>query len=101
MDLQMPNMVCCFVLLHCNSFILTSKNTSKQDGLAATSKIMEQCEGHPEDERPMVVAVTANVYDSDREACCAVGMCDFIPKPIKLDLLKAVLERCRQRRFQL
>lgn len=43
---------------------------------------------------PQVIAVTANVYVKDKEACMKVGMCDFIGKPIKLPLLKAALEKC-------
>ncbi len=46
--------------------------------------------------RPQVIAVTANVMDTDVEACKVVGMVDFIAKPIKIDKLKEVLERCSQ-----
>jgi len=35
-----------------------------------------------EGERPQVIAVTANVYDCDKENCAAVGMCNFIGKPV-------------------
>lgn len=43
--------------------------------------------------RPQIIAVTANVYESDREACAEVGMVDFLGKP----LLKSSLERCLHR----
>ncbi len=43
-----------------------------------------------------MIAVTANVMDTDVEACKIVGMVDFIAKPIKIDKLKEVLERCSQ-----
>jgi CheY-like chemotaxis protein len=71
MDLQMPNM----------------------DGLTAAQVIMAECHGTA----PQIVAVSANVYESDKAACSAAGMVDFIEKPISMPLLKASLERCQQR----
>jgi len=47
-----------------------------------------------EGERPQVIAVTANVYDCDKENCAAVGMCNFIGKPVKINLLKDALAKC-------
>lgn len=38
-----------------------------------------------------IVAFTAHAYDEDREQCYAVGMNDFISKPITTDHLKKVL----------
>ena len=40
-----------------------------------------------------VIAMTANVMDSDREACLASGMNDHIGKPFELDDLVACLLR--------
>jgi len=38
------------------------------------------------------VAMTANASESDREACLAVGMDDFVSKPIsESDLLATIL----------
>jgi CheY-like chemotaxis protein len=70
MDLQMPNM----------------------DGLTAAQVIMAECNGSPQ-----IVAVSANVYESDKAACYAAGMVDFLEKPIRLPLLKTSLNRCSQR----
>ena len=43
-----------------------------------------------------IAAMTANAMASDREACEAAGMNDFIAKPFKTAELRALLERARQ-----
>ena len=42
---------------------------------------------------PWLVALTANVFDSDREACREAGMSDFLGKPLRPAELAAALER--------
>jgi signal transduction histidine kinase/CheY-like chemotaxis protein len=43
--------------------------------------------------QPVVVAVTADVSAYHRDQCLRAGMDDFLPKPIRLDTLKAGLRR--------
>ncbi len=57
------------------------------DGLEATRHLREQFSS---DALP-IIAVSANTSDQDRDNCVAVGMNDFIPKPLDLPVLTRVL----------
>ena len=58
------------------------------DGLEATRLIVAAMG----DERPTLVALTANVLTSDREACLAAGLDHFLAKPLRRAELAAVLD---------
>jgi CheY-like chemotaxis protein len=68
MDLQMPEM----------------------DGFDAARSIRKKESAHPQ---PCIIALTANALQSDRDACLAAGMNDFITKPIKLGDIDEVIRR--------
>ncbi|MFG6466685.1 response regulator [Roseateles sp. BYS87W] len=57
------------------------------DGFEATQRILT---GRPE---AVVIAMTANAMDSDRQACLAAGMRDHVAKPIDVEQLVASLRR--------
>jgi signal transduction histidine kinase/HPt (histidine-containing phosphotransfer) domain-containing protein len=40
-----------------------------------------------------IVAMTANAMQGDRDKCIAAGMDDYIPKPVRLEMIQAVIER--------
>ena len=66
----------------------------EMDGLEATREITGRWS--PE-QRPRIVAMTANAMQSDREICLAAGMDDYMSKPIRVEELIAALERSAAR----
>jgi CheY-like chemotaxis protein len=60
------------------------------DGLDATRRIIAE---HPDGRRPRIIALTANAFEEDRDACLAAGMDDYISKPLKTETLEAALMR--------
>ena len=68
--------------------ILMDLHMPEMDGLEAAAKIKQRFS--PE-QRPRIVAMTANVLPGDREACREAGMQDFLAKPINLDHLYRIL----------
>ncbi len=61
------------------------------DGFQATRAIRESHPpGNPE---VPIIAMTANATPEDRERCIAAGMDDYIPKPIRPEMLSAVVEK--------
>ena len=74
--------------------ILMDLHMPEMDGLEATHLIIERWS---EDTRPRIIAMTASALESDREACLKAGMDDYITKPVKINELKASLERAGSR----
>jgi len=67
------------------------------DGLAATVEIRtlrQRTQGEPGSaRRPFIIAMTANAMQGDRERCLESGMDDYLAKPVRSELLQAVVER--------
>jgi CheY-like chemotaxis protein len=70
--------------------VLMDMQMSVKGGLEATRELRARGYGRP------ILALTANAYGHDRDACLAAGMNDYIPKPVKIDHLVDVLQRNRQ-----
>ncbi len=69
MDIQMPGM----------------------DGLETARRIRDEW---PAEERPRIIAVTANALQEDRETCLSAGMDGYLSKPVLLEDLRQAL--CRR-----
>jgi len=67
----------------------------EMDGLEVARQI---CRRWPAERRPCIVAMTGNALMGDREKCLAVGMDDYIAKPIRVAEIQAALERWGRRR---
>ncbi|MCX6222731.1 MAG: response regulator [Bacteroidia bacterium] len=67
MDIQMPEM----------------------DGLEATRQII----GTYGVQRPLIIAITANAHQVDKERCIATGMDDFLNKPLSILQIKSCIEK--------
>ncbi len=74
--------------------ILLDMQRPEMDGLEAARRLGKSLP-RPED-RPWIIALTANAMQGDRELCLAAGMDDYVSKPIKKDELAAALTRARQ-----
>lgn len=66
--------------------ILMDMSMPELDGLAATREIRALSIV-----QPVIIALTANAFDSDREACLAAGMDYFLQKPISKSVLLQTL----------
>lgn len=60
------------------------------DGIAATRSIRAM-----DGTQPWIIALTANAFDSDRDACMDAGMDDFLCKPLRKSALLAALARAQ------
>ena len=69
----------------------------EMDGLQATLLIRErqkQRAKHPNYKTPIIiVAMTANAMQGDRDKCLAAGMDDYIAKPVRPEDIRTIVER--------
>jgi PAS domain S-box-containing protein len=72
------------------TLVLMDCQMPQMDGLTATRELRRR---ETAGRHTPVIALTANAFASDREACIGAGMDDFLSKPVNLPELAAVLER--------
>lgn len=68
--------------------ILMDIQMPEMDGLESTREIRRQLS-----RQPVIIAMTANAMQGDREECLEAGMNDYISKPVKLEILVSMLEK--------
>ena len=71
--------------------VLMDVQMPEMDGLEATRII---CRDWDRPRRPYIIAMTANAMEKDREICLAVGMDDYVSKPIHVAELIRALNLC-------
>ena len=70
--------------------VLMDISMPELDGISAARQIRST-----EGPQPYIIALTANAFDSDRSACFAAGMNDFLAKPVRKAALLAALGQSR------
>jgi CheY-like chemotaxis protein/HPt (histidine-containing phosphotransfer) domain-containing protein len=78
--------------------VLMDMQMPEVDGLEATRQIRQRWAAQT---GPYIIAMTANAMQSDREACLAAGMNDYVSKPIRVNELMAALNRGAALRYAL
>jgi signal transduction histidine kinase/ligand-binding sensor domain-containing protein/DNA-binding response OmpR family regulator len=69
-------------------FILMDVQMPEMDGLEATRIIRQQTH-----HAPIIVAMTANAMEKDREECIGAGMNDYLSKPVNLEAVVRMVEK--------
>ena len=75
--------------------VLMDVQMPEMDGLEASRRITSKWSAQ---ERPRIIAMTANAMQGDREECLAAGMDDYLTKPIRVDALVQALLAASGRR---
>ncbi|MGI8961108.1 MAG: ATP-binding protein [Bryobacteraceae bacterium] len=73
----------------CYDLVLMDCQMPEMDGFEATRQIRS---GAAREAQVPIVAMTANAFAEDREACLTSGMNDYLAKPVRLPELSAKLE---------
>lgn len=75
---------------HTYDVILMDVQMPEIDGIEVTKQIINDL---GLENKPYIIAVTANAMDTDRELCLAAGMNDYVSKPVNVNLLVEALLR--------
>jgi signal transduction histidine kinase len=76
--------------LHSYDIVFLDVQMPEMDGLSAAREIRRRWS---EEDRPRIIAMTAEAMLGDRERCLEAGMDDYVAKPIRIVDLRAALQR--------
>ena len=76
--------------IHDYGIVLMDCQMPVLDGYEATRLLRQE---EREESQTVVVGLTANAMEGDREKCLAAGMDDYLSKPVSLEQLSAILEK--------
>jgi len=77
--------------------VLMDCHMPETDGYQATAELRER-ETETDGDPLFIVALTANAMSSDRQRCLDAGMDDYLPKPVRREALRLVLDEAARRR---
>ena len=83
------------IALHDYALVLMDCQMPLLDGFEATRRIRAEERAHGG--HLLIVAMTANAAEGDRERCLEAGMDDYLPKPIVREALAALLRQRMER----
>jgi len=75
---------------HPHDLVFMDLQMPEMDGFEASRKIREI---FPKSRQPVIVALTANALQGDREACMAAGMDDYVTKPVKINEIAEIIRK--------
>ncbi len=78
-----------------HAMLLTDCHMPRMDGFALTAAVraLEKDRAHDKTARLPIIAITANVLQGEADRCLAAGMDDYLPKPLEMGKLKAMLAK--------
>ncbi|WP_440112669.1 response regulator [Paenibacillus sp. QZ-Y1] len=80
---------------HAYDYVFMDLQMPVMDGLECTRRIRE---GLPQERQPVIIAMTANVMEGIQQRCSAVGMNDYISKPVKMGNVKQKMSSLQEQR---
>lgn len=77
--------------------ILMDVRMPEMDGFTTTARLQQD---YSPENRPKIIAMTADAMQGDREKCLEVGMDDYLAKPVRLEELRRILSQIQPLSFE-